>query len=33
MQVRRDEVSAVAWARWCSIAAYIVGTPSKIVTW
>ena len=32
MQVRRDEVSALAWDRWCSIAAYIVGTPSKMVT-
>jgi hypothetical protein len=32
MQVRRDEVSAVAAERWCSIAAYIVGTPAKMVT-
>ena len=29
---RRDEVSACAPAGSCSIAAYIVGTPSKIVT-
>ena len=27
----RCPASASAW--WCSIAAYIVGTPSKIVTW
>ena len=32
MQTRRDVVSAVAWDRWWSIAAYMVGTPAKMLT-
>ena len=32
MQVRSDETSAEPASWWCSIPAYIVGTPSKTVT-
>ena len=32
-QVRSEEVSVSETAGWWSIAPYIVGTPSKIVTW